>query len=844
MKQESQAPASFMERLASLIVDRRNAFLAIFFVLILYAALSVSKVHVNDEITDYLAEDSETRQGLAVMEEEFTTFGSAQILIANIPYDRALELARELEEIRGISAVQFYDAQDDAYEKENLEDYYKDAAALFTVTFEEPEETPLSQQAIAQLRSRLEGYDAYFYTTVDKDDSAALQQEMGVIMCLAVLVIVVVLLFTSQTFIEVAIFLITFATAAVLNLGTNYWFPQVSFITNSVCSVLQLAMAIDYAIILFHRYMEEKALSPSREALVTALSKAIPEIASSSLTTVSGMLALVFMQFGIGPDLGWAMVKAILISLLTVFFFMPGLICLFDPLIEKTAHRSFVPSISLWGRAILKLRWVLAPLAAILIGAGCYFSYQCPYLYDLNSVETKKMDEYRASKMRIEQTFSVDNTMALILPAGDYQKEAQVIRQLEQLPGVDSAMGLASIEIDEEQGYTLVDSLRPLEFSDVAGLDVGTAELLYLYYAVDQEEYGALLSGVDEYRVPIIRMVDFIYDQKENKGLKLDEDLSTDIDDIHAAIRDAREQLEGEQHSRIVLSLDVPTEGEETFRLIDEIHSIALDCYPGYESDIFLVGDSTSAYELSQAFQRDNAVISVLTVLFVGVILFFTFQSASLPFLLCLVIQGSVWINFSLPVFHGSAMYFLSYLVVSSIQMGATIDYAIVITSRYIALRKEGAARDKAVTEALNQAFPTVVTSGTILCSAGFLVGKISSNSAISSLGSALGSGTLISIILVMTVLPAFLVLGDSFIRRTSFALPHPKGEPAHQVRKSQDAVRVDGQVSGWFSGWIDAQVSGKLRGEMDFTLKSGRQDAPSAKREEEIIHEDENVCR
>ncbi len=236
---------------------------------------------------------------------------------------------------------------------------------------------------------------------------------------------------------------------------------------------------------------------------------------------------------------------------------------------------------------------------------------------------------------------------------------------------------------------------------------------------------------------------------------------------------DAREQLEGEVYDRLVFTLKGPVEGEETFRTVDRIRDLALEYY----DEVYVVGDATSNWDLSTSFERDNVIISVLTALFVGLILLFTFQSAGLPFLLVLTIQGSIWINFSMPYLTGSTMYFLSYLVVSSIQMGATIDYAIVITSRYLALRKEMTDRKKTVTEALNQSFPTIITSGTILTSAGFVIGYLTNNAVIASLGKVLGRGTLISIILVMMVLPQLLLLGDKLIDKTELTRAVKLGE-------------------------------------------------------------------
>ena len=433
------------------------------------------------------------------------------------------------------------------------------------------------------------------------------------------------------------------------------------------------------------------------------------------------------------------------------------------------------------------------------------------------------MNEYMTSKTRIGETFDVPNTLAVVLPEGDYKAEAKVIEMLKSFPQVDTVLGLAGVEIGDNDEYTLVDSLKPREFSEVADVDVDIVKALYRFYAIDQEQYGSLLSNVDDYEIPIISMVDFIYDQKENKGLKLDDELSEEIDEIYDTLVDARKQLEGQGHSRIVFTFTGAGEGTETFQFIDNVRTLAQSFY---EDEVFVVGNPTSAYDLSKSFITDNGLISVLTVLFVGIILLITFQSASIPFMLCLTIEGSIWINFSLPFLTGSPMFFLSYLVVSSIQMGATIDYAIVITSRYMELRKTESSKKDAIIDSLNQAFPTIITSGTIMCAAGFVIGKISSNAVISSLGTTLGLGTLTSIILVMTVLPQILLLGDRLIDKTAFEVSRPQIAVGKSLVSSVP-TRVDGHIRGSFTGFIDADVTGLLSGTMDLQLQSRGKDSP-----------------
>ena len=760
---EKKTSENFMMKLAAFIVNKRKAFIVLFVLACIYSVISIPKVGVVDDLTEYLPESTETRQGLDIMNREFTTFGSAKILVSNITYEKALSLAGELEEIRGISSVSFYDEEDEDYDSGDRADYYKDASALFTLTFEQEEDTELSQEAMAKARETLEGYSSYIYTTVDKDDAASLKADMRVIVVIVVLIILVVLLFTSKTYMEIVIFLAVFGVAALLNMGTNYWFGEISFVTNAVGAVLQLALAIDYAIILFHRFMEEHEDKDTIEAIIVALSKAIPEISSSSLTTVSGMVALMFMRFGIGMDLGRVLTKAIIISLLTVFLLMPALIVMFSSAIDRTAHQNFVPSINFWGKIVVKLRYIGVPVFLAIVAAASVYAGKCPYIYDINSIESSKKNEFMASKERIEETFQVTNTMAIVVPRGDYEKEGKILKRLEAIDEVDTALGLANVEVSDDGKYILVDRLSPRDFSQVSGVDLDVVRVLYRFYAIDKEQYSAFMKNLDDYKVSIIDMVDFIYEQKEKGGLEFDDELSEEIDQLYDAMCDAREQLEGEEYDRLVFNLKGPVEGAETFRIVDRIRDIALEYY----DEVYVVGDATSNYDLSSSFERDNVIISVLTALFVGIILLFTFQSAGLPLLLVLTIQGSIWINFSVPYLSQSTMYFLSYLVVSSIQMGATIDYAIVITSRYLDLRKTMENRKAAVTEALYQAFPTIITSGTILTSAGFVIGYLTNNAVIASLGKVLGRGTLISIILVMTVLPQLLLLGDKLIDKT-----------------------------------------------------------------------------
>ena len=754
------------ERISAYIVNKRKAFMVFFILAAVFSVFSSSWVKVSNKLSDYLPESTKTKQGLDIMDENFTTFGTAKVMVNNIDYEKALELSTKLKEIAGVSRVDFYDKSDSDYENKNIEDYYKDFAALYTISFEDVEDSKLVQEAIVKVREAVSTYDNVVYTTIDKDDAKSLNEDMKVIGVLVVLIIVGVLIFTSQTYAEILIFMLTFAVAILLNVGTNFIFGRISFVTKAVGVVLQLALAIDYAIILFHRFMEERKNFKSKHALINALAKAIPEISSSSLTTMAGMVALMTMQFRIGRDLGQVLLKSIIFSMISVFLFMPALIMMFEKWIKKSMHKSFVPNIEFLGKKILSVRFIITGIFTVLVIGGIVLSGKTAYIFDPNSIKSDKKTEYIAAKEEIEKHFGSSNILAVVIPKEDYIKEARLLEEISKVEGVKSVTGLANIEVGSEGEYVLTDSLKPRELAEIADVDIDLVKLVYRFYALKNEQYGAFINSIDSYKVPIINMVDFLYEQIENGGVEIDEDITENIEDIHKSITDARKQLESEKYSRFLVVWDRELEGKATFAAIDEVEGIAKNYY----NEVYVVGDSSSNYEISKSFGTDNLRISIITALLVGIILLFTFQSAALPFILVLTIQGSIWVNFSLPYLANEPMFFLSYLIVSSIQMGATIDYAIVITGRYMVLREECESKNKAISLTLNEAFPTIITSGTIMAASGFVIGFLTSNATIASLGKTLGIGVLISMILVMFVLPVLLYLFDFTIDKTSFS--------------------------------------------------------------------------
>ena len=796
----------FMERVAAFIVDRRYLFVVLFVALCIFSIFTSNGVDVNEDLTDYLPDDSETRQGLQIMDREFITYGDARVMVSNITYAKAEELAEMLRSVDGVKTVTL----------ENDQDHYNAASALFEVVFDGEKLDNVSIQGVENVRNALRDYDTYIMTEVGNPTGEILEKEMQMVFIILVVIIILVLLLTSQTYAEVPILLITFGVSVWINKGTNYWFGEISFITNSIAAVLQLGLAIDYAIILCHHYTEERAHNTPRDAVVKALTVAIPEISASSLTTISGLLALAFMKIKIGSDMSLVLVKAILFSMLTVFLLMPALLLLMSPWLDKTHHRRFLPRIDGWGRFTIKSRYIVPPIFAVILIAACILANHCPYVFGYSTLDTLKQNEYKLSEKKINATFGEVNQVALIIPFEDYESETKLVEDLKELNGIDHLVALADTEAKD--GYMVTDSLTPRQFAELTDIDISVSRAAYTAYCTSNENFtqaiGQLvdLSNIDNCTVPLIDMIKFLYEQRDVYESRIDASLMDDLEEMYDDLIDGERQLHTKDYSRIILFLNLPVESEETYDYLTVIKGVI----GKYYTESYFVGETAKDKDFSAAFSEDNMLISILTIVFVVAILLMTFKSVALPLLLILVIQGSIWINFSFPTILHSNLYFLAYLIVSAIMMGANIDYAIVISSRYLKLKETMPYKD-AMIEALNLAFPTVVTSGSILAAAGISIGVLSSENTVASIGICLGRGTLISMFLVMGVLPQILLLGDTIVEKTSFTIGHHV-----QTQNLSGAMRVNGHVRGYINGYVDAEIRGIVNGTVSASIDIG----------------------
>lgn len=753
--QKQAKKGQIMEQVATFIVQFRFIIFLAFIAAAIYCAMSISKVNISSNVADYLPEETETYKGLVVMNDEFKTYATASVMVANISYARAEELAAQIGQIDHVADVGFDDTSR----------HYNNSSALFSISFDGMTADETTETAYQQILALVEPYDTYTNTSIGYNYIGELSKEMVSVVAIVAIAIVVVLLITSRSYFEVVIFFIVFGFAAVLNMGTNYWMGTVSALTNAVAVVLQLALAIDYAIILSHRYQDElESGLEERAAMVRALSHAIVEISSSSLTTISGLVALTLMQFRLGYDMGMVLSKGILCSMLTVFLLMPCLLLMFRVPLRKTRHRNLVPDIRAWGRFLMRSKYAFVALFLALLLPGLYLYQTTTYAFHESTVDDLTYNERHASMRKISDTFGSETTIAILVPEGNFEKEKALLLEVSALDEVTSVSSLATFSVGN--GYYLTDEFTPQMVADLTGIGNEQATLAFMAYGAEHQEYQAIFGNAADYKIPLVNLVLYLFEKIDQGIINLNPSMMAQLNAVRGTLERGIDQSRGQNWDRLVLTAAVPVEGEASYALVDKIHDMA-ESYYG-KGKILVIGDITSARDLEETFSSDSNKINLLTTLFVFIILLLTFRTVVGSLVLVGVIQSSIWFNFAFLNLSGMTSFFVTNTIVSALQMGATIDYAIVLMSRYQALKGSMPKRD-AMVEAVNAAFTTVLTSGTILMAAGFMIALQVKDVYVSHIGLAIGRGSLISILLVMTVLPQLLVLLDKWTEKTRF---------------------------------------------------------------------------
>ncbi len=668
------------------IVNHQNAVIAIYLILFVFCALCGQLVSVNYDMNDYLPPESASTQALDLMEEEYGGgIPNARVMVQNVSVSEALACKEKLLNVDGVTDVTWLDDAADitmpleTMDTETAETYYKDGNALFSVTIAEDKRIE-AVDAIREIIGNDNAMTGSAVTTAVATTSTV--SEVHTIAVIAVIFVFLVLLLTTTSLAEPVLVLVGLGVAIIINSGSNLIFGEISFVTNAAGNILQLAVSLDYSVFLLHRFAECRGrCSDPKEAMIEALTMSTTSILSSGLTTVIGFLALCLMQFRIGPDLGLALAKGVALSLITVFTFMPALILKTYRLIDRTTHRSLMPSFGRFGRLV---RGIMLPmvLVFVLTIVPSYLASNANSFYYGSSHIFGSATQLGADTEKIEDAFGKRDTYVLMVPKGSTATQSDLSQALHDIPQVKSI----------------------LSYADTVG-------------AAIPEQYlsSSTLS-----------------------------------------------KLNSDHYTRMVLTVDAAYEGDETFSLVEAIRDTAEQYYPG---EWYLAGEGVSTYDLMDTVTSDMTKVNLVAIGAVFLVLLLTMKSLILPVILVLSIETAVWINLAIPYFCSQSIFYIAYLIISAIQLGATVDYAILFTDRYREMR-QSYGREEAIVQTISATAVSILTSASVLTAVGFLLGIVSTHGLLSQLGYFLGKGTLCSLAIVLFVLPGLLYLFDKLIIR------------------------------------------------------------------------------
>ncbi len=677
-----------MDRLADLIIKQKKKILVIFIAAALVSAAFLLFVKVNYNMVDYLPPDAQSTAALEIMREEFTeAMPNASVMIKNVSIMEAMAYKQKLSSLDGVTAVLWLDDIMDIQQPlekgdaGTIERFYQNGNALFSVTIAKG----MEQEAVAAIRRIIGPENAL---AGEAPDLAAVQQaaKTEVLKALAILLPLIILILTLSTtsWIEPLIFLATIGIAILLNMGTNIFLGEISFITNAVSPILQLAVSLDYAIFLLHSFADNrKKYADIEEAMRRSIKASLSTVAASAATTLFGFLALVFMNFQIGADLGLNLAKGIILSFIAVMVFLPALTLSIYKLIDQTKHRALMPDFQNIHRYLSRLAVPVVIMVVVLVVPSCLGQGRTDFIYGNGSIDVNSLNG--RDSMAIKEEFGQSTAVALLVPRGDMVKEQELCRDIEQLDHVTGVMAYA----------TAVGTAIPPEF-------------------LDEEITGQFYS---------------------------------------------------ENYARIVVYTATPEEGDTAFKTVENIHDRA-EFY--YGDTFYSAGQSANLYDMKNVIQKDNVRTNAIATIAIFAVLLITFKSAALPFLLLMTIKAAIWINLATPYFTGTAINYIGYLVINTVQLGATVDYAILLTNHYLENRKERPRRE-AISKTLGDTFKSILVSAATLATAGFTLSVTSSNPIISDLGLLLGRGTLLSFLLVICFLPAMLTMLDRVIAKTTY---------------------------------------------------------------------------
>ena len=696
--------------LIDFIINKRNWIERIFAIAVILSAIAFCFVKVNYDLSKYLPDDAPSKAGLNVMEEEFGYPGTARVMVGEVSLYEAKLYKDRIADIDGVNMVSWADTATDVYQSnlfvnyDNIEDYYKDGYAVMDIIFDEGDSDPKTHDAIQEIED-ITGDKGYLMGSAVQNKSLdeTLTREIAIAMVMGVIMIAVILCLTTTSWFEPFLFLFIMGVAIIINMGTNIFLGEISFLTFSTAAILQLAIAMDYSVFLLHSFTRERhaGIEPV-QAVANAVRSSVTSILSSGATTIVGFLVLMLMRFKIGFDMGLVLAKGIVISLLTVLLLMPALLLRWGDKIERTAHRSFMPSFEGLGKVVFKVRYGVLILVALLVVPAFTAQNMNQFRYGNGALGSSPGTKVYEDEQAINTRFGRSNLVLALIPNTNNVTERALTQELQDLKYVKSVTSLA----------------------------------------------GTLPEGVPE---------DF-----------LPEFLTS--------------QLHTDHYSRMLIYLKTKDESTYAYQCTDEVRSIVESYYP---EDSYLVGMTPSTQDIQSIITNDYNFVNVLSLLGVAIVILFTFHSAIIPIVVMIPIEVAIFFNMAMPYLTGDTMIYMGYIIVSCLQLGATVDYSILMTNNYLDARTNLPKKEAAI-HAIAQSALSILTSGSILTIVGYGLYYISTVSAIADMGHLVGRGALLSLTLVLFLLPVLLVLSDQLVFNQMYRRAQYEKLRAAKMRKVQ----------------------------------------------------------
>ena len=706
-----------MKKLSEIIVRKRKILFVVYAIAVVLCTVGIFNCKINYDMSKYLPDDSSVRKGMEIMSEEFGDSSAITVMFDGLDENKQLEMKADLEAIENVQSVVYI---------QNDETYQKDGHSKYMVTVSADTYSKNSRKVLDKIKDTYG--DAYVSGAVVDNAlmTDSLVGDLPVIALIAVIIIFTILFILCNSWAEPFIFMGCIGVAIALNMGTNAFLPSISFMTFSVGALLQLGLSMDYSIMLMNRYAQEKKKYDSHEeAMINALAHSVAPVSGSSVTTIVGLLALVFMDFKIGQDMGVVLAKGVFMSLVCIFTLLPGVVVAFDKMIEKSRKKSLEIPMSGVMKLVTKLGAVILPAVLIIVG----FAY-----INKDDVKVGFLKVFdNSDQTYIEECFDYDNQTVLLYKNNESPETvANYIEWLEKRDDINSV---------QDYSNTLGVSFTPAEIAAQFGFEESQAQMMFQMSGKETMTTAEFLSTASS-------MLKNVPDSEEKLAqLKAAQEL----------VDENTSQMLGNEYNRMVVSLRHESEGNKSFSAIGELIDEADERFEGTH---YFVGDSVMGKEMNDGFKKELNFVTMLTVFAIFIVVILTFRAIFSSAILVAVIQSSVFITTLIIVLSGFTVNYIALILVQCILMGATIDYGILFTCNYIEERRTS-DKKQAIGTAMNRSVKTILTSSLILIGCCLTTGLLMTQKAISQTCSMIACGTAVAVVMVVFVLPLVIYLTD-----------------------------------------------------------------------------------